>query len=108
MKKPIQVTVQEFSHIMEEGMDKFFLLDVREPDELYLAAIEGAVNIPLGEISASIDKIPDNIPVYTLCHMGVRSLKAAFYLREQGLDAYSIKGGIDAWAKEINSHVGFY
>ncbi len=108
MKRPIQITVQELARLQEEGTDKFCLLDVREPDELYLASIEGTLNIPLGELAANVDKIPPNLPIYTLCHTGVRSLKAAFYLREQGFDAYSVKGGIDAWAKEINPHVGFY
>ena len=88
--------------------DDLFLLDVREAWELEKACLKGAVHIPLGEVMSTQDKLPSDRPIYVLCHHGVRSLKVALWLRQQGYEAYSVRGGIDAWARDIDPSVGFY
>jgi adenylyltransferase/sulfurtransferase len=74
------------------------LIDVREPDECESGMIEGAVNIPLGQLTQSLAHLPRGQRIVAYCQVGVRSLKAALILRERGwADAASMSGGIVAW-----------
>lgn len=79
------------------------VIDVREPDEFKAAHINGAKNIPLGDL-AGAKGLPGNktLPVVVVCASGVRSAKAASQLKEMGYDkAVSLQGGIAAW-REAN------
>src|SRR5690606_14215664 len=61
------------------------LLDVREPTERDLASIPAdQVAIPLAELPARLDEVPDERPVLAYCHLGIRSRVAARYLTEAG------------------------
>jgi rhodanese-related sulfurtransferase len=72
------------------------LLDVREPAEWAAGRISGAVWIPLGELAARLDEVPDG-PLVVVCRSGVRSDLAAEALRERGRDASNLAGGMIAW-----------
>jgi rhodanese-related sulfurtransferase len=88
-----------------------FLLDVREPWEHTLAAIPGNVLVPLGELTARWNDVtvPDGALVVTYCHHGVRSLRAAGWLRAAGeANVVSLAGGIDAWSREVDARVPRY
>jgi len=77
------------------------IVDVREPYELVEdGRVAGAVNIPLGELSARAEEVPRDQPVLILCRSGARSGMAADALRASGYDAYNIDGGILAWERE--------
>ena len=79
------------------------LLDVREPWEVEIAALQGSLAIPMGEVPARIDDIPRDRPIVCVCHHGVRSLQVAHYLARRGFDAlFNLAGGIDAWAREVD------
>ena len=85
------------------------LLDVRLPHELLLAAMPGAIAIPLHQLPGRLGELPRDRPIVALCHVGVRSLQATDLLREQGFaDARSLAGGIDAWSREIDGSVPRY
>jgi len=73
------------------------ILDVREPDEVAQARIEGAQHIPLGSLAARLDEVPRDRTVYVICHVGGRSLQAAQYLEGNGFDAVNVTGGIVGW-----------
>ena len=73
------------------------ILDVREPDEVAQARIEGAQHIPLGSLAARLDEVPRDRTVYVLCHVGGRSVQAVQYLEGNGFDAVNITGGIVGW-----------
>ena len=93
----------------EAGCD--LLLDVRTPDEIATAAIEGAEEIPMHVLPARLDELADfrNKKVVVFCHGGVRSRKVTEYLRSQGFtDAWSMQGGIDAWSRRIDPNVPRY
>jgi len=49
-----------------------------------------------------LDDLPRDKPVIVYCHHGVRSRQVAGFLREQGYDARSLAGGIDAWSQQID------
>ncbi len=91
--------------------DKLFLLDVREPNEVEICAIAGAIHIPMNLIPLYLDKIPDEIDIIIYCHHGERSLNVANYLVENGFDCdvlYNLTGGIDAWARTVDTSMPKY
>ena len=93
------------------GGEPTFLLDVREPWEHALAAIPGNVLVPLGELAMRWPEVtvPEGALLVTYCHHGVRSLRAAGWLRASGVTSVvSLAGGIDAWSREVDARVPRY
>lgn len=85
------------------------ILDVREPWEFATAKIEGSVLVPMGEIPARFQELDPEAHIVTICHSGVRSMNVAVWLRNQGVEkAQSLRGGIDAWSREIDPAVPRY
>ncbi len=74
--------------------DDAHILDVREPDEVAQARVEGAQHIPLGSLVERLDEVPRDRTVYVMCHVGGRSAQATQYLEANGVDAVNIAGGI--------------
>ena len=72
------------------------VLDVREPDEWMHGHIEGAAHIPLGELMARLDEVPDR-QTLVVCKVGARSAHATAYLVSQGRDAVNLDGGMLDW-----------
>ncbi|MCU1370184.1 MAG: protein yrkF [Ilumatobacteraceae bacterium] len=78
------------------------VIDVREPDEYVEGHVPGAPLIPLGEVMERVDEFPAVDEVLIICKLGGRSMKAAEYLRGQGIDAVNIAGGTMAWIEAGN------
>jgi adenylyltransferase/sulfurtransferase len=95
-------------HDMMRNGTSFFLLDCREPSEYQTAHIDGATLIPMREIPQKLDTIPKDQPVVVYCHSGMRSFSAASWLKRQGVNAFSMSGGIDQWSREIDPTVPRY
>lgn len=103
-----EITVQELASLRAAGREHV-LLDVREAWELAVARLDPCVHIPLGEVAARADEIPRDMPVCVMCHAGVRSAAATRLLASAGFaDVRSVRGGIAAWAGEIDPSVGRY
>lgn len=93
------------SHALAElikSKGRLFLLDCREQWEYETARIEGATLIPMRQVPQSLERIPKEVPVVVYCHHGTRSLNVAGWLRRQGIEAQSLRGGIDRWSLEID------
>lgn len=104
----IQISVKEVSDRVARG-DKLLLVDVREQWEYDLCRIPGAKLIPLGTIPANLNAFLDAEEVICYCHHGMRSLDAAAWLRQQGVEsAKSMAGGIERWSVEIDPRVPRY
>ena len=73
------------------------ILDVREPWEWAAGHAPGAMHIPLGELPGRADEVPPG-RVLVVCHVGARSARATVFLRQRGLDAVNLDGGMAAWA----------
>jgi rhodanese-related sulfurtransferase len=87
------------------------LIDCREDDELAICRIDGHDWIPLGAIPQSVESLRQDshrgIVIY--CHHGMRSQRAAEFLRAHGIEnAFSMSGGIDMWSEIIDSSVPRY
>jgi rhodanese-related sulfurtransferase len=85
--------------------NSFLLLDCREQSEWDVVRIDGATLIPMSELERRLAELEPHrdqeIVVY--CHHGVRSLRVAGWLRQQGFsDAVSMAGGIDVWAQDVD------
>jgi rhodanese-related sulfurtransferase len=82
---------------------------VREPGELAICEIAGAVHIPMAQIPSRQSELPADLPLVVTCHHGGRSLRLVQFLRQAGLrNAVNLDGGIDAWAVEIDPSVSRY
>jgi rhodanese-related sulfurtransferase len=77
------------------------VVDVREPWEWDIARIEGSRLVPLGQLEERLDELDPTCEVVLVCHRGARSLAGRALLVEAGFRAVSLRGGIDAWAVEI-------
>jgi rhodanese-related sulfurtransferase len=79
------------------------LLDVREPWEVALCALPGAVVIPMGQIPARTDELDPDRPLVCYCHHGMRSMQVALFLERRGFgQVWNLSGGVDAWAREVD------
>jgi sulfur-carrier protein adenylyltransferase/sulfurtransferase len=91
------------------GGERVCLLDVREPVEQQVSRIEGAVNIPLGMLPVRLDELERADEVIVYCRSGVRSAQAVGTLRAAGFTrAFNLKGGINAWAEQVDPQIKRY
>jgi len=94
---------------LQKSGDAFILLDVREPWEFETARIEGAKNIPMGDMPARVQELDPEEHIVVVCHHGVRSLTVTNWLRQQGFEkTQSMRGGIDGWARTVDPKVPLY
>jgi len=104
----MQISAKEVNERVGRG-DKLLLIDVREQWEYDLAKIPGAKLIPLGTLPANLNALLDADEVICYCHHGMRSLDAAVWLRQQGVEsAKSMAGGIERWSVEVDPQVPRY
>ena len=104
----MRIKVEELKKLLDAGVE-ITLLDVREPAELAIAKLENCVNIPLKALEFELDSIPRDHMVVTICHHGVRSLAACSILNKNDFfDVKSLEGGLDKWAKTIDSDMALY
>ncbi|QEC48247.1 rhodanese-like domain-containing protein [Baekduia soli] len=75
------------------------LVDVREAAELRQGRIEGARNIPLGQLGAQLGELDSSKSVAFVCQSGMRSARATKAAAKAGLDAVNVSGGVTAWSR---------
>ncbi|HEX8228251.1 MAG TPA: rhodanese-like domain-containing protein [Chloroflexia bacterium] len=76
------------------------LLDVREPEEWNQGHIEGAKWIPMGHLQTRWRELDAERKLVVVCHSGSRSNYVAAMLRQVGIDAANLEGGMLAWQAE--------
>lgn len=96
--------IEELLNWYASGKD-FYLLDVREQAEFATGHLKNANLIPLADLEKQMQHLPQNLPVITFCQKGSRSLKAADFLRKNAIvsEVFSLKGGMEAWQKQVGS-----
>jgi rhodanese-related sulfurtransferase len=108
---PLEIDCHTVQQMRVDGTDDHLLLDCREPAEISIASIDGAMQIPLNKVPtrlAELESYRDHRAII-YCHHGVRSLQLAQWLRQQGFSrAQSMAGGIDAWAINIEKEMPRY
>jgi rhodanese-related sulfurtransferase len=103
-----EISPVEASALLKGGQAR--LIDVREPWEFDAARIAGSLLMPMGEVpSRAHQELDPDERLVILCHHGMRSMNVAVWLRDQGFEqAQSLRGGIEAWAGEVDPAVGRY
>jgi rhodanese-related sulfurtransferase len=77
-----------------DAAEKGFLLDVREPFELAVETVPGAVNIPFGQLRTRLGELPRDREIYTICRSGGRAYYATRILLQNGFKARTLSGGM--------------
>jgi sulfur-carrier protein adenylyltransferase/sulfurtransferase len=108
-----EMTVVELKQLIDSGTQDYVLLDVRNPNEYDIARIPGSVLVPLPDIEngTGIEKVRSLVNGHQLivhCKMGGRSAKAIGLLKASGIDGTNVKGGIQAWSREVDASVPEY
>ena len=105
---PFDVQPADVKARLDRG-DAFDLLDVRDEDEIELAALPHTANIPAYEIAERTGEIDRTRDVVVFCHSGGRSARVVTLLRMQGFDnVFNLNGGIARWSAEIDPTVPTY
>ncbi len=102
-----ETTVQELKARVD-AKAPFFLLDVREPHEYQISRIAGSTLIPLGQLPSRLAELPAGQEIIVQCKSGNRSGKAVAMLKEKGIEAKNLKGGILAWIDKIDPTLAKY
>lgn len=100
-----EITPKELKTRLDAG-EAIDIIDVREDWELQQSHLESAIHIPMNDIPEALDRIPRDRPVVIMCHMGSRSAMVANWMQKQGYDnVYSLAGGIERWAEEVDPSI---
>ena len=85
------------------------ILDVREQWEWNKCHFEYSTLLPMGQIMANIDTLDKSQEIVIICHHGIRSMQVARYFDSIGFEnIIKLRGGIDAWAKQVDSSMELY
>jgi adenylyltransferase/sulfurtransferase len=104
----MEVSVEELAEALQSDAAPL-VLDVREPLEWRICHIEPSVLMPLGTLEGRIGELERGRDIVTVCHHGIRSLRAVERLRAAGLPRVrSLRGGVEQWAQRIDSTMPRY
>ncbi|OYW74880.1 MAG: hypothetical protein B7Z37_15870 [Verrucomicrobia bacterium 12-59-8] len=103
---PLEIGPTDVSHLMDRpGGRTFRLIDCREESEWQICRLPNAQLVPLSRFGELVPQMFTNAQEHIIiyCHHGMRSLRAAQFLRQHGiLHAQSMRGGIDAWSDMVD------
>jgi adenylyltransferase/sulfurtransferase len=104
-----EVSVLDLDRVLRDPESGVVVLDVRETPEAALVRIPGARLLPLSEIALWAESLPRDGTYFIHCKSGRRSVQAAEFLRQHGFHSVkSVRGGILAWADEIDCSMPKY
>jgi adenylyltransferase/sulfurtransferase len=102
------ITAVELAQRLKEG-NHIKLIDVREPHELEISRLEKADLIPLGQLASRLSELDSADEIVLFCKSGTRSARALELLASAGFRKMkNLKGGINAWAREIDPTLPVY
>jgi adenylyltransferase/sulfurtransferase len=102
-----EMQVEELKQRLDRG-DDLYILDVREPHEYQICNLGGHL-IPLGDLPSRVNELDTSKEIVAHCRSGVRSAKAANFLRQAGFKkVHNLAGGVLAWADRIDPSMPKY
>jgi sulfur-carrier protein adenylyltransferase/sulfurtransferase len=104
-----EITVEQLQNRIANQED-ILLLDVRNPFEYDICKLPNSLLIPMSNIPTNIKHIPKDKPVVVYCHHGMRSASVIEYLSQNHgfTNLHNLRGGINAWANEIDETMAVY
>jgi molybdopterin/thiamine biosynthesis adenylyltransferase/rhodanese-related sulfurtransferase len=102
-----EITATELKARQDRG-EKLFILDVREPHEYQICNLNGKL-IPLGELPRRVNELDSSVEMVVHCRSGKRSADAIHFLQTAGFKKLlNLKGGVLAWADEVDPRMPKY
>jgi molybdopterin/thiamine biosynthesis adenylyltransferase/rhodanese-related sulfurtransferase len=102
------ISAKELAARLQRG-DKIRLIDVREPHEVEISSLPGEELIPLGQLAARLSELDSSQEMVLFCKTGSRSIRALELLASAGFKKVkNLKGGINAWAREVDTKLPVY
>lgn len=103
-----EITPLELQDLLTQGSAPI-ILDVREVEELNICRLSTYEHIPLGDLLEEFERLPIDQPIVVLCHHGRRSYQASLFLKSHGFaHVLNLKGGIHAWAEQVDPKMARY
>lgn len=104
----LEMTVKDLQARLEQNGHDLVVIDVREPHEWEISHLDFAKLIPKNDLPDHFSEL-DQTKEYVLhCKSGVRSLDAAKLMKAAGFRVKSLRGGINAWAREVDPNLPIY
>ena len=104
-----QLSVSQLKTWLKEENKTPLILDVREPWEYKICSLPESTQMPMGTIPTRHNELDQNKSIVVLCYHGIRSYQVARFLSGQGFTRlFNLQGGIDAWAKDIETKMETY
>ncbi len=112
-KDPVNFAGMVAANIMEDGMavshwdelEGAFLLDVRQPVELVIESVPGAVNIPIGQLRSRMEELPKDKEIHLICRSAQRAYYAQRMLAQHGFKVRTLSGGILSRAMHVSEQM---
>jgi rhodanese-related sulfurtransferase len=103
------ITPQQLANSIAQERD-IQIIDIREAYEVDSGSIEGALHIPMAEVTSSLQALRTDVPVVIYCHSGKRASAMVHFLAASGRcnNAFCLKGGIEAYAAQVNPEISIY
>lgn len=108
VRTEFDITPRELKAMLERDGRGIVLLDVREPHEWEICRLEGAILIPLRELPERLHQLDPTREYVVYCKTGARSAQAARIMQSAGLRVRNLRGGINAWSREVDPNVPLY
>jgi rhodanese-related sulfurtransferase len=108
-----EISVHELAVLLGNNDPNLQLIDVREPDEIAIAFVEGFSVLPLSQYQEWSPNITTQFnpeaETLVMCHHGMRSFQMCQWLQSQGFtNVKNINGGIDAYSTLVDPNIPRY
>jgi adenylyltransferase/sulfurtransferase len=103
-----EISVRDLKERVDRGGRDLIVIDVREPHEWHISHLDFAQLIPKGDLPDRLKEFDATKDYVVACKSGVRSLEAARLMKAAGFRVKSLRGGINAWAREIDPSLPQY
>ena len=95
--------------LADPGRPAPLLLDVREPGEFEICHLQNSMLMPMGSVPARYPELDRNAETVVICHHGMRSMRVAMFLEQQGFGrVINLTGGVAAWAHDVDPAMPTY
>lgn len=101
----------ELQHYLGSAAQAALLLDVREPWEFAICKLPDSELLPMGQVPVAVQRrsLPVDRDIVVICHHGIRSRQVAMFLEHYGYEkVINLRGGLDAWARELDPAMATY
>ena len=105
-----QITPQQLKQrLSDAAAGKPLLLDVREPLEHQICSLPGSLLMPMRTVPARMTELDVSAETVVICHHGMRSMQVAMFLAHQGFSrVYNLTGGVNGWARAVETSMPVY